>query len=132
MAPLPLALGRAIRLRCPHCGAGGLFDSWLRPKPSCPACGQPIERHEEGYYLGSLLVNLVVAELLPLVAVVVLLVVTWPHPPWNLVLYGGAALAIVSPFAFYPYSKLLWLAVDQFIQPTIDRTGGAPGKRRTE
>ena len=92
----------------------------------------PIERHEEGYYLGSLLVNLVVAELLPLAAVVVLLYATWPHPPWTLVLYGGAALAILSPFAFYPYSKLVWLAVDQFIQPTIDRTTGAPDQRRKE
>jgi hypothetical protein len=94
----------------------------LRPKRACPSCGQPIERPEEGYYLGSLLVNLIVAELLPLGTVVAVLLTTWPHPPWNLLLYGGAALAAISPFVFYPFSKLAWLAVDLYIQPTIDRT----------
>lgn len=61
-----------------------------------------------------------------MVALVCVLLATWPHPPWNLLLYGGAALAVVSPFAFYPFSKLVWLALDQFIQPTIDRTTRAP------
>ena len=120
------ALGRALTLRCPRCGARGIFLSWLHPRAACPTCGQPLERAEEGYYLGSLLVNLVIAELLPLATVVGVLVATLPHPPWNLLLYGGAALAIASPFAFYPFSKLLWLALDQFIQPTIDRTAPAP------
>lgn len=105
-------LGRAVRLRCPVCGGSGLFDSWLRPKGACPSCGQPIERSEEGYFLGALLVNLIVAELLPLAAVLTVLGFTWPEPPWNLLLYGGAALAVAAPFAFYPFSKLIWLAVD--------------------
>ena len=122
MPRLVTTLGRALRLRCPRCGGRGLFESWLRPKPSCPTCGQPIERPEEGYWLGALLVNLVVAELLPLGAVVGVLLATWPHPPWTLLLYGGAALAAISPFVFYPFSKLAWLAVDLYIQPTIDRT----------
>ena len=105
-------LGRAARLRCPVCGASGLFDSWLRPKRVCPSCGQLIERTEEGYFLGALLVNLVIAELLPIGIVVTVLGFTWPNPPWNLLLYGGAALAVAAPFAFFPFSKLIWLAVD--------------------
>lgn len=125
-----MTLGRALGLRCPRCGGRGLFESWLRPKPSCPTCGQPIERPEEGYWLGALLVNLVVAELLPLGAVVGVLLATWPHPPWTLLLYGGAALAAISPFVFYPFSKLAWLAVDQYIQPAMDRTGAAPREER--
>jgi uncharacterized protein (DUF983 family) len=120
--PLPTSLGRALRLRCPRCGGAGLFDSWLRPKRACPTCGQPIERAEEGYWLGALLVNLVIAELLPLGVVVGVILATWPQPPWNALLYGGATLAIASPFVFYPFSKLLWLAVDLHIQPTIDQT----------
>ena len=114
--PRPPRSSRAASTRAawPSC-------TWLRPKPSCPTCGQPIERPEEGYWLGALLVNLVVAELLPLGAVVGVLLATWPHPPWTLLLYGGAALAAISPFVFYPFSKLAWLAVDIYIQPTIDR-----------
>ena len=110
-------LSRAVRLRCPRCGGSGLFAGWLRPNRACPTCGQLIERTEEGYFLGALLVNLVIAEVLPLAAVMAVLISTWPHPPWNLLLYGGAALAAVSPFVFYPFSKLIWLAVDLVIQP---------------
>lgn len=132
--PLLVSLARALRLRCPGCGARGVFQSWLRPRPVCPACGQPIERPEEGYYLGSLLVNLIIAELLPMGVVVGVLLATWPHPPWDLLLYGGAALAAVSPFVFFPFSKLVWLAVDQYIQPAIDATpnGARPGEDRSE
>jgi uncharacterized protein (DUF983 family) len=117
---LLLLLGRAVRLRCPRCGGRGLFQSWLRPKRACPYCGQLIERAEEGYFLGALLVNLVIAEVLPLAIIVVEIIRTWPHSPWNLILYGGAALAALSPFVFYPFSKLIWLAVDLFIQPSVD------------
>jgi uncharacterized protein (DUF983 family) len=117
---LLLLLGRAVRLRCPRCGATGLFESWLRPKHTCPRCGQLIERTEEGFFLGSLLVNLMIAEMLPLATIVAVVVGTWPHSPWNLILYGGAALAAISPFVFYPFSKLIWLAVDLFIQPGQD------------
>ena len=60
--------------------------------------------------------------MLPLGVVVAVLLATWPHAPWDLLLYGGVALAVVSPFVFYPFSKLAWLAVDLYIQPTIDRT----------
>jgi hypothetical protein len=73
--------------------ARGLFDSWLHPKRTCPQCGQLIERPEEGYFLGSLLVNLVIAEVLPLATIVFVVVRASPHSPWNLILYGGAALA---------------------------------------
>lgn len=120
MSPLLRALGRALRLRCPRCGGSGLFRSWLLPKPACPACGQPIERSEEGHYLGAMLVNLIIAELLPLGAVVGVLLATWPHPPWDLLLYGGATLAALSPFVFYPFSKLVWLALDLHIHPADD------------
>lgn len=120
MQRLLVLLGRALRLRCPRCGAGGLFVSWLRPRRSCPNCRQLIERAEEGYWLGALLVNLCIAEILPVGIVVVIVIVTWPRPPWNLVLYGGAALAAISPFLFFPFSKLIWLAVDLYFQPRQD------------
>jgi len=35
---------------------------------------------------------------------------------------AAAAFAVISPFAFYPFSKLVWLVLDQFIQPTMDGT----------
>lgn len=79
---------------------------------------RPADRADRrGLLPRCLLVNLVIAEVLPPAAVVVVLLRTWPHPPWNLLLSGGAALAAISPFVFCPFSKLIWLAVDLSIQP---------------
>jgi uncharacterized protein (DUF983 family) len=101
----------------------------LRPRPACPTCGQPLERSEEGYYLGALLLNLVVAELALAALVVGVVLATWPTPPWRLVLYGGAALALVTPFLFYPFSKTLWLALDLYFQPEPPDAMVRPGER---
>ena len=126
---LLLLLGRALRLRCPVCGTRGLFAGWFRPRPACPTCGQPLERSEEGYYLGALLLNLVVAELALAALVVGVVLVTWPTPPWRLVLYGGATLALVTPFLFYPFSKTLWLALDLYFQPEPPEAMARPGEQ---
>ncbi len=39
--PLRVIVGRALRLRCPRCGVGHLFESVLRYRENerCPACG---------------------------------------------------------------------------------------------
>jgi hypothetical protein len=36
---------------------------------------------------------------------------------WDLIISGGIALALIAPLAFFPIAKLLWLAVDLYIQP---------------
>ena len=46
-----------------------------------------------------------------------LLIATWPSPPWDLLLYGGAVLMVIAPFLFYPFSKTLFLAVDLIVRP---------------
>jgi hypothetical protein len=45
---------RALRPRCPNCGRGGLFTSWLRMRSSCPVCGLEVERGVEGYQVKTL------------------------------------------------------------------------------
>lgn len=44
---------------------------------------------------------------------------TWPSPPWDLIVYGGIALAVIALLAFFPIAKLLWLAIDLYIQPDL-------------
>lgn len=88
--------------------------------PGCPACGQSVERSEEGYYLGALMFNLVAAELILAAAALAVILATWPDVPWTPMLYGGAALMILAPLFFYPFAKLIWLAVDLRLQPGLD------------
>ena len=51
--------------------------------------------------------------------VLTVILLTWPAPPWDVIVYGGIALAIVAPLAFFPLAKLLWLAIDLYIQPEL-------------
>lgn len=112
-----LLFTRALRLRCPNCGDGRVFESWFRMRAQCPVCGLNIERGEEGYQVGSYMFNIVAAELIFAAVFVAVLVATWPDPPWKLLEYGGIALMIVAPFAFFPFSKTLFLAFDLVFRP---------------
>ena len=109
--------GRALRLRCPNCGQGKLFTSWLRMRDRCPVCGLKLERGEEGYQVGSYMFNIVAAELIFAAVFVGVVVVTWPTPPWKLLQYGGIGLMVIAPFAFFPFSKTLFLAFDLLFRP---------------
>src|SRR5947208_3115042 len=39
-----LMVARALLLRCPNCGAGGLFASWFKLRSACAVCGLVLER----------------------------------------------------------------------------------------
>jgi hypothetical protein len=84
---------------------------------SCPRCGLPTERGEQGYQVGSYMFNIIAAELVFAAIFLGVLVATWPSPPWDALLYGGMALMIVMPFLFFPFAKTLFLAFDLVFRP---------------
>ncbi len=84
-----------------------------------------MDRPEEGYYLGALLLNLVAAELVLAGAALAVMLATWPDVPWSAVMYGGAVLMVGAPIMFYPFTRLVWLAVDLRLQPRLDSTIGS-------
>ena len=43
--PLVPALLRGWRRRCPNCGGGAIFESYLAVRPTCAACGQELDHH---------------------------------------------------------------------------------------
>lgn len=122
--PTPPLLGiaaRAFRVaatrRCPRCGEGHIWSSWLTLAPRCPECGFVPDRGESDYFIGAYLVNFIVAELLVVVAFIFAMIVTWPSPPWDALLWGTAALAVLSPVVAYPFTVTFWLAVDLALRP---------------
>ena len=110
-------LWRAIRLRCPNCGGGGLWRTWFRMREACPRCGLHLERGEQGYIVGAQMFNIIAAELLFAAIFLGVLVVTLPDAPWAVLQYGGPALMFVFPVCFYPFSKTIFLAFDLFFRP---------------
>lgn len=123
-------LWRAIRLRCPNCGSGGLWPSWFRMRQSCPTCRLNLERGEQGYIVGAQMFNIIAAELLFAAIFIGVLVVTTPNVPWTWLQWGGPLLMILFPVFFYPFSKTLFLAFDLIFRPPkpkdFDMAGTAP------
>ena len=110
-------LAHALRLRCPHCGGGPIFVTWSRLVPNCPVCGLGLERGEQGYWLGAYFFNLMAVETVFAIWVVAFLLWTWPSPPWGFFQVSTIALMLIVPFAFFPYSKTLFLAFDMLVRP---------------
>jgi uncharacterized protein (DUF983 family) len=109
-------LGRGVRRRCPVCGGGKLFTRWMRMKERCPTCGFKYER-EEGFFLGAMVINIAVTEAAMFVGVVLLVVLTLPHPPLALIILVGVLSSVVVPVVGYPFSKTLWSAIDLAMHP---------------
>ena len=110
-------LGRALLLHCPNCGARHIFTGFFNLKERCPNCGMFLERGESDYFLGAYTVNLIAVEVLLAVGFVVVMVLTWPRPPWDALEYGGVALSILGAIFCYPFAKTTWLAVDLMFRP---------------
>jgi uncharacterized protein (DUF983 family) len=111
---------RALRLRCPHCGGGPIFVTWSHLVPNCPVCGLGLERGEHGYWLGAYFFNLMAVETVFTVWFVGFLVWTWPNPPWQLFQVSTIVLMLLVPFAFFPFSKTLFLAFDLLVRPPTE------------
>jgi uncharacterized protein (DUF983 family) len=118
-------LGRAVRLRCPNCGEGHIFAGWFRQKDRCPQCHLVFNRGEQGYVVGAYMFNIIVAELVFAAIFVSVLLSTWPDPPWTLLTYGGAALMVILPVLFYPFSRTLFLAFDLLFRPELTGQGAS-------
>jgi len=110
-------LGRAVLLRCPNCGARHIFTGFFDLKERCPNCGMLLGRGESDYFLGAYTVNLIAVEVLLALGFVIVMVATWPKPPWDAIEYGGVVLSILGAVFCYPFAKTTWLAVDLIFRP---------------
>ena len=111
---------RGLTLRCPHCGGARLPAGWFRLKRRCPACGLRTDRGEEDFFLGGIMFNYIFCGMFFLVTLIAVMVATWPMVPWTLLQWGGVALILVLPLAFYPLSLTTWLASDILIKPVTE------------
>ena len=112
-----MLLWRAVRRRCPNCGWPHAFESYFKLRERCPRCGILLERGEGDYFLGAYALNLIGVEVFLAGAFLVVMIATWPNPPWNALQYGGAALAVIVPIVCYPFTKTIWLALDLIFRP---------------
>ena len=106
---------RALRKRCPMCGASAIWRRWGELVDHCPGCGWRFER-EEGYWVGAMIVNHAFA----LAAVLVYLVggliyFSGRAPTWFI--FASIGLILLQGFWLYPTSKTLWVWIDVRLHP---------------
>ena len=116
----PLLLLRGLVRRCPRCGGGQLFTSWLKMKPRCPRCGMCFER-EEGFFLGAFVVNFGVMLVTLAAFIAIGVAVTLPDPPPGKLALGGMLVGTIVPIGFYPMSRTFWSAIDLWMKPLEPR-----------
>jgi hypothetical protein len=84
----------------------------------CPRCALPLERGEsQDYWLGGMMFNIVLSELLAVLVVAVVVLGTWPSVPWNTIWIGAIVLMLLSPVLLFPLSRTVWLAFDLMFRP---------------
>lgn len=119
---------RAMALRCPVCGHGGLFGPSrglrLGLPERCSGCGLRFER-EHGHWTGSWGLNVIVSFTALFFVLVAGLALTWPNPPALALSLAALGVAIGMPLLFAPWSATLWLVIDLLMRPL--EPGEAPG-----
>lgn len=84
----------------------------------CPTCGFPLERGEaHDYWLGGMMFNIVLSELLAALVVAAAILISWPRVPWNAIWVGAVAMMILAPFLLFPLSRTVWLSFDLLFRP---------------
>jgi hypothetical protein len=84
----------------------------------CSHCSLPLQRGEaHDYWLGGMMFNIALAELLAVIAVASSVLATWPDVPWNVIWVGATALMFATPFLLWPVSRIVWLAFDLVFRP---------------
>jgi uncharacterized protein (DUF983 family) len=104
---------RGLRKRCPRCGTKGIFTSWSKLVPACPSCGLVFER-EEGYWVGAIIVNTAVTETTFFLLFIGTILITMPDVAWGPLLGVALGTNAIVPIWFYPRSKTLWVAIDNY------------------
>jgi len=107
-------LGYGIRLKCPSCGLGSLYESPFKMRAQCPYCDLIFER-EQGYFIGSIYINVIATESTLLLTLLIYGIVTGTVS--ERILSTLVVLAIALPFIFYHHSRSLWLSFDHILNP---------------
>jgi uncharacterized protein (DUF983 family) len=106
-------LKRCLRLRCPVCGESSIVERLFHIRHHCPVCLSLFKR-EDGFFVGAILANVVITELVILVfCFFVLLVIGAAYDSVLVLLF---VVALIFPIGFYHHSWSFWLGFDYLIE----------------
>ena len=107
-------LARALRLHCPRCGIGGLYDKPFHMRANCLNCDLKFER-EQGYFVGAIYVNYAATVGIAIPGFFIL--DGWGSWTIEQQLWLWLPFAVIFPLLFFHHSRSLWLALDHLLNP---------------
>jgi uncharacterized protein (DUF983 family) len=87
------ALGRGVRGKCPACGEGRLFASFLRPVDRCAACGEDLTAQRADDFPPYIVILLLGHILVPLIWTVDH---AFRPPMWAYMIFGSALVIALA------------------------------------
>lgn len=106
-------LSAILKQLCPRCLQGQVFAALWQTNQYCPVCRLEFER-EPGYFLGAMYFSYGLALLTGAPTFFILLSLQAPY--WLLLLILAVQLVLSTPWLFR-YSRVMWLHLDQVIDP---------------
>lgn len=103
---------RGILRHCPYCGGDKIFRNWFTLKERCPNCNT-LFAHEDGYFLGSYVINLVLTSFIAM-GVVLWMLIASDFSVLQMQI-AGVLLAVGLPLFLFPYSLSFWMTLDLVI-----------------
>ena len=122
--PKPLTIrrlvARGVFRRCPLCGGGDVFESFLQVRDRCPRCNFPLQR-EEGHWLGALGINMIVTLALLFVTMLAAFLLTIEERRALPIVIPCLLVAGLTPLLFFGSSHTLWSAIELAMDPLEPR-----------
>ena len=106
-------LKRSFKLLCPACGETSIVERPFHIRHHCPVC-MSLYKREDGFFVGAILANVVITELVILVFCFFCLLVLGAD--YEKVLVVLFIVALLFPVAFYHHSWSLWLGFDYLVE----------------
>jgi uncharacterized protein (DUF983 family) len=104
---------RACLLKCPACGEASIVQRPFHVKHHCDHC-RALFKREEGFFVGAILMNVVMSELIILVVCFIALLLLGID--YDGVLKVLFLVAVLFPLAFFHHSWSFWLAFDYLVE----------------
>ncbi|GLI91351.1 DUF983 domain-containing protein [Methylocystis echinoides] len=105
-ASTPLSLWRGARMKCPRCGEGHIFRSYLKREDACPKCRESFEGLDADDGPAWLTIGLVAHIVVPLL----IFLERGPLMPYWQEAAILVVVTIVSALIFLPISKGIFVA----------------------
>ncbi len=110
-------IGRAARLRCPHCGNGAVMRWSGAVHRRCRSCNFRFERSDESYFSGAMFFGLIMGEFVFGIVLAIIVVAMWPRVPWDTMMWAVPIGMLLVMVVLIPASRAVWLTVDVLVRP---------------